>query len=1022
MREHAEANEVAPGEAESPLTQWRELVQVLFERRWLAFGVWLCVTLAVAIWSLRQTPRYQATARLQVDLHRQNVLNIPDVSAAEPYFFFNHYVNTLIRELKSRGFAERVAAALRREAPATVAGIEDLTGVVQRALDARPVKDSRLVDVSADQPRADLAALIANTAAAEFVALNLERRVGDVSDAVAWLREQVDVQRDKLTASENAMRDYRDQTRMVSLEQRHDIVIAKLKSINESLTAAELDRMDAETRWGEVEALDPLTADPTALFALTIDPAVVLARQQWMDKRQDVATLARRYLEKHPAMLALTTETAELEQRFRAACVEAREAIRNRYQMARASEDGLRQALRQQEEQALALDRLLVEYDGLRRNAEADRELYEALLTRLKQTDVAGRLETNNLRVIDPAVTPSRAYRPNTPMNVLRGTAAGLVLGVLAAFVVSLADDRVLRLRLRGGVYGAPLLAVIPRMEMTDSGQRARAVADFPDSAPAEAFRSLRATLMLNPRARSSRRILITGTGQGDGKSLVAINLATVLATHGERTLLIDADLRRPSVRASLMGGGDVDERGAEHPLTHDVSLAKAVVPTAIPNLDLLAPVSPLDGPAERLASPRMSRLLAEADGYDRVIIDSPPLFSVSDPLVILPHVDGVVLVARYGKTRRGVVRDAMSLLGDGGARVFGVVLNSVTGRDQGYYYGRYYTHYGTAAPGRGWTWPWSAVRPKRLPAPAVVPPPAPAAPPPAAPLMAAPVAPAETLESRDRFTERVATLEARLAEHPEDAEAWDRLLREWARRGDLAVLAALRGRLEKAWGSDAALVRLATGHLAYGRGCFVDAADAFEAAHRMDPRGIHAREGLARARLMLGESDAAMQLTETLLRDDPENDTAHYLRGTQFILNGNYDEAVTALQRALARTPDAETLNNLAWVALQREDPDTARALATRAVTMHPGLHAAWDTLGLACLRAGDAAAVSALETASTLADGDVEVDLNLIEAYVRADRHAEAARSIERLRPKMDLGTVAQRSRFSRLVAECT
>lgn len=1026
MDTNSEPGDSGAGQRADPgasLMQWRDLLQVLLERRWTALAVFAAVFLGTAIWTFRQVPTYQASARIQVDMARQNILNMPDVTAAEPFFLYNQYINTLVRELKSRGFAERVARVVAKEAPALVSGLDDLAATVMRALDARPVKDSRLVDVVVEHARPDLAALLANTAGEQFVQLHLERRVGDASDAVAWLREQVEVQRERLAVSETALRDYRDRTRTVSLEQRQDIVVAKLKSISESLTTAELERLDAETRWREVEAAETL-GDAEALAAVAaVEPAVQAARTALLDKRAEAGTLARRYKDAHPAMIALHAELAELETRLRASTDEALSAVRARYTAAKANEDALAQALRQQEEQALSLDRLLVEYEELKRTADADRDLYEALLARFKQTDVAGKLETNNLRLIDRAQPPTRPFRPNRPSNLARGAGAGIILGVLAAFVISLSDDRILRLRSRGGSFGVPLLAVIPRVDSDSPGLRARVAAESVESAPAEAFRSLRANLVLaEPGGRPVRRILVTGTGKGDGKSLVAANLAIVLASHGERTLLVDADLRRPSVRRAFITADD----DGRHPLTHEMSLEQAALPTSIPNLHVLAPGRPLANPAELLASPRMEWLLSEASRYDRVVIDSPPLFSVSDPVILLPRVDGVVLVARYAKSRQGLIRDALHLLREGRATVLGIVLNSVSARGHAYYYGHYNAYYDSEPAVR--RWPWSP-HVRRTPALATTPVPVP--PPRAAPAMALVLSPPpvvaedaaatreiQALEQQGRFDEASRRAESLADREPRGTTGWLRSVECLRRIGDGRGLERLATRIRQAHGADHGLTRLAEAHLAYGRGAHREALAAYTDAGRLLPDCPEAMEGQMRAALMMGDHARVQSCADALLQRDPGNATALYGIGALRITAGDRPAAIAALQQSVDRLPDPEALNNLAWLHAEAGALTQARELARRAVSIQSSLHPAWDTLGGILLKAGDIPeAIRAFETAVALAPGDDAVVVNLIDACARGGLTDRAVTLAGALRDRERELTDDQRAVLARL-----
>lgn len=1003
------------------LASWSDLLAMVLERRWIAITVCVAIVTVTALWTFRQTPRYQATARIQVDLVRQNVLNMPDVSSTEPFFLYNNFVNTLIREIKGRTFVERVAQHLAHDAHPALAGATDLPGLIMAAIDVRPVKDSRLVDITAEQDNPEVAALLANTVAEQFVALNLERRVTDASDAVAWLREQVEDQREKLAQSEIALRDYRDRTRTVSLEQRQDIVVAKLKSISETLTAAEMERIDAETRWREVEALGADVTGAVEVAALANDPVVAAVRQQIRDKQAEVSGLQQRYKDEHPTMKQLAGEIDALEARLRKVCGEAREALATRLSLTRSNEEALRQALRQQEEQALALDRLMVEYEALKRNADADRELYDALLTRLKETDVAGKLETNNLRLIEHAMVPERPFKPNKAMNMARGAAAGVMIGVLAAFLVGLADDRVHLIRAHGGPFGAPLLAVIPRVVMPSDVQRARTVLEAPNSAPAEAFRSLRANLMLLSHGRLAKRILVSGTGMGDGKSLVAINLAMVLASHGERTLLIDADLRRPSILRAFPEQAPPEL----HPLTHDIELTQAVRATAMPNLHVLVPGAPLPNPAELLASPRMRTLLDSASAaYDRVVIDSPPLFSVSDPVILLPGVDGVILVARYGKTRQRPIQDALRLLADARAPMLGLVLNSVSPRQGSYYYRHYYPSYsrtpdaagGASSPARHFARTlrrvWDAIRGE---AGAVAMPPSAAIP--VASMALAPSTP-EAAPTPDRMDDPVRHYESLIVRNARDEAAWAGLVEAHRLAGSVSPLEDVLARLRSDRITDESLAYVVEGHLAYLKGGYEKAAAAYREALRRNPRSLPAAEGCARADLMIGDLDNASRMATRLLRDDSRNATGLYVAGSLRIFSRDPAGAVDALRRSIAVSADPEALNNLAWLMLESGDLEQARELATRAVLVNASMAAAWDTLGAVLLRKGMFAdAARTFELAHSLSPDNVAIAVSCADALWRAGYRDRAVKLADSLRTGGQVLSDEQRQVLARL-----
>jgi capsular exopolysaccharide synthesis family protein len=254
-------------------------------------------------------------------------------------------------------------------------------------------------------------------------------------------------------------------------------------------------------------------------------------------------------------------------------------------------------------------------------------------------------------------------------------------------------DDRVRRVEDFELSLGLPVLAMVPRVELATAPERATVVLSDVESQPSEAFRGLRASLLLDKVGREARCVMVVSAGAAEGKSLVASNLAAIIAQSGERTLLIDGDLRRPSIHKLM----DLHNRkGLPHLLDGKATWDEAIVSSPHENLDIMTGAGAPRDPAPLLASPRLGPVLDQArETYDRVVVDCPPLFGVSDPLLLLSHVDGVVLVALYNRTHRRAIAEATQKLLDGEAPILGAVINGVEFASHSYYYHRYgYKYY----------------------------------------------------------------------------------------------------------------------------------------------------------------------------------------------------------------------------------------------------------------------------------------------------------------------------------------
>jgi len=352
----------------------------------------------------------------------------------------------------------------------------------------------------------------------------------------------------------------------------------------------------------------------------------------------------------------------------------------------------LQGALKDQEQQALEMDSKQADYNTLKRNAEADSQIYNSILTRMKETSVAGKLESNNIRLVDPVQVPGVPFQPKKGRNLAMGIVLGLGAAAGLSFLMNSFDDRIKTYE-DVDLLGLPLLTGVPRIELPDGSQNGRVLQLEPHSISAEAFRNLRATISLKPELNDAKTLLITSTAPGEGKSVVSANLAIAFASNRQRTLLIDCDLHHPVQNKVFRSSAN---KSLSVYLTNNSKLEDVVQATDIPNLDVLQVGDVPPNAPELLSTDRVAELIQEAcQQYDRVIIDSPPVTAVSDPLLLLPFVKGVVYVIGFGKVSREVVSRSMQKLRDCGAPLVGVVMNNIDQELHGYYYYPYrYSYY----------------------------------------------------------------------------------------------------------------------------------------------------------------------------------------------------------------------------------------------------------------------------------------------------------------------------------------
>jgi polysaccharide biosynthesis transport protein len=516
---------------------------------------------------------------------------------------------------------------------------------------------------------------------------------------------------------------------------RGGLVEDNLQDINAKLTAARADQIRLE---GQLQQVDQIGNNIDALVAIpsiSAAPMVTAARSNIIQIEASITTLALRYKDKHPRMMAAKASLAEAKDKLREAVLAQRPILRNTLEQIKATEASLQQALQAQQGVAVNLNRTAIGYQELTRQAETDRALYESVLRQIKDTNLAKDVKANAVSVIEHSPLPNFPVSPRPSRTILLGLLGGLAVGLALVFGVDALDRSIKTVDQAESTLGLPVFAAVP--DTTDEGpvsrlkrrrskafrsSNYRVVVETPESPAAEAFRNLRAALsLLGPEAE--RKVsLFTSAVPNEGKSFTSANYSLALAQQGYRVLLIDGDLRRPNmhkifrfpnarnnsdedsapgVTDCLVGEADVASAARQIPageiqlVDESIELTENILAATGGQLFVLAGGRRAPNPAEILAGPFFGQLITKATTlFDRVVIDSAPILAVSDTLLMMPHVQTVCIVVRAAKTPRPAVRRAITLLAKSGIRPAGLVLNRLRrSRGVGYYY--YYASHG---------------------------------------------------------------------------------------------------------------------------------------------------------------------------------------------------------------------------------------------------------------------------------------------------------------------------------------
>jgi len=696
---------------------------ILLKRRWTVLATLAIVLATALVATLLMTPIYRATAVLQIDRDTIRVVEVegmaPVEGAGDRDFYQTQYELLQSRSLAERAMQqlglgqggkaealllpasplERLRARFTGAEPATEAGKSDpahereVLAAFRAGLVIEPVRNSRLVRVHYDSPDRAFSQRAANVVAEAFIASNLERRFDSSSYAKQYLEDRLQELKLKLEDSERKLVEFAQKERIVGTGgESGNLSEQRLGSINAALAKAKEDRIRAEARWSQAQAAGGLVRFGD-MGATSIIASLQESRARLMAEYQDKLRL---YKPAYPLMQQLKGQIDELDKQLAAEAGNIRAGVRAEYQAAVQQESLLTAQMDELREEVLDLQDRSIQYNIFKREVDTNRQLYDGLLQRYKEIGVAGGVSTNNISVADRADLGAK-FRPSLARNLGLALLAGLFLGVLLALAFEHLDDTLktpedIETRLQLGVLG-----VIPKLRQSETP--AKALEDL-RSAFSESYRSLRTALQFSTESGVPRCLLVTSSTPSEGKSTTAMVLAQNFAQLGKSVLLIDCDLRNPSLHRQL---GVANGAGLTNYLVGTAQPEEIAVETRTPKLTLI-PSGPLPpNPAELLLGPRMLSLLTiGVRKYDQVIIDGPPVMGLADAPILANMASGTLLVVEAGETRIAVARNALKRLLSTRSRVVGALLTKFEAHHAGYGYGygdyNYYS-YGTKAP-----------------------------------------------------------------------------------------------------------------------------------------------------------------------------------------------------------------------------------------------------------------------------------------------------------------------------------
>lgn len=678
------------------------------------------ITLLAVLVALVITPVYRSTTTILIESNEARVLSIEEVYGISGQN--SEYFLTQFEILKSRELARRVVVNIglvnepefnpyhpdnkttfslralilgEEEAPTEDEIIAKTTEKFMEAITVSPVRKTQLVMVSVESKSPELAAKAANAMAEAFINSHLEAKVGMSQQAADWLGERLGGLKERLNESERRLQEYREANNLVDVEGVNTLVAKEIDQITQRLVEARARRLELESTFRQLQSLGVKTYDNlSSLPVILSNPLVVKLRESETQTELKVSELSKRYGPQHPRMVAAQSELEAVRDSLFTQMRRLADAIETDFRVARTKEDSLQQALDSAVARARTLNRTEFQLNEFSREVRSNRTLYEAFFNRVRETTATADLQTANARVIDPAVMPREPVKPNKKLIVALALVMSLMFGVALAFLLDALDATVKNPDDVDRKLGVSLLGVIP-LSNTAQAEPAggkdilmRAFSEDSDHQYSESVRTLRTSLTLAGLMEPVQVILVTSSVQSEGKTTSSANLAEAFGQM-EKVLLIDADMRRPTVARKL--GMPSGAMGLSNAVAYPEMLDQCIHHLPDLNIDVI-PAGPIPpNPLELLASKNFREVLQRLRGdYQRIIIDSAPMHAVSDALYLSTLTDGVLFVVKADDTKDKLVKSALTRLQDSNARVLGVVLNQVDVAKEARYGGHY--------------------------------------------------------------------------------------------------------------------------------------------------------------------------------------------------------------------------------------------------------------------------------------------------------------------------------------------
>jgi polysaccharide biosynthesis transport protein len=699
---------------------------ILRKHQWLILSFLVVVVTIVTIATFRMKPVYSASAKIEIDRENSNIMPFQGADSYDLMIDLDNYIETQSRILTSETLALQTIRNLSLTADPEFSGdatsgaiatgslenqkLPPEIGAFLSRLTVKRIPNTRLMEVSFESTDPKMAAVILNAHLKSYIDQNFKSGYEATAKASGLLQDELQELGEKVRRSEDARIQYERNNQIWAVDEKDDknnVTTERFADLNKQLTDAQSDSLKKEALYEFAK-----TGDLDAVPQLRDNAAIQDLQRKRADLAVQYSDLVNQYGPNYPKVQRLQAQMKEVDDQMARERKGIITQLESEYRQAKQREELLSRALDQQKLEVNAMSEKMIQYNILKREAEANKSLYDGLQTKLKEAQISSGLRSSNIRIVDPAMIPSTPTRPAKTRNITLAFLVGLVGGIGLALLREYLDNTVKTPDDVETLAKLPSLAVVPAFgegsaeakrnvflragSSNGHDKRIELVAQhLPKSQMSEAFRALRTALLLSQPDHPPQVILVTSALPREGKTTAAANLAVTLAQLGDKTVLVDADLRKPGV-GRLLNLGSGKYAGLSSYLAGVSSLDLVTVPhPAIPNLAAI-PTGPLPpNPADLLSSNKLSDAITELrKSFKFIVIDSPPIMAATDAVILSVQADGVLIVVRSGETPKEAFTRTRDLLASVKCHLLGVVLNAVDSSAPDYYYSyRYYPY-----------------------------------------------------------------------------------------------------------------------------------------------------------------------------------------------------------------------------------------------------------------------------------------------------------------------------------------